>query len=84
MRSQTKNIKTPVGQDQPIKKSNFDDQPLPIQQKGSIATEFNVDDIPIQTKKLTFEELLAQNLINENSNEEEDIFGKQIKPLGSK
>ena len=29
--------------------------------------QFNLDDIPISSKKLTFEELLAQNLQNEQS-----------------
>lgn len=37
------------------------------------------DEIQIQTKMLTFEELLAQNLEKEALKNEESIFGKQIK-----
>lgn len=40
---------------------------------------FNVDDISIQTKKLTFEELLAQHLKDGDLKDEEHIFGKQKK-----
>ena len=47
----------------------------PVQTKA----DYSVDDIPIQTKKLTFEELLAQNLKNENMKDEQQIFGKQVK-----
>lgn len=38
---------------------------------------FNVDEISIQTKKLTFEELLAQHLKDGDLKDEEQIFGKQ-------
>lgn len=46
--------------------------------------EFSFDDIPIQSKKLTFEELLAQNLKNEDQKNEDHIFGKNTKVLVTK
>lgn len=42
-------------------------------------SSFNAEDIPIKTNKLSFEELLAQNLKNEGGIED-DVFRRPVKP----
>jgi len=60
--------------------NSYDEMPLPTHKRQPTShSDFNIDDIPIQSKKLTFEELLAQNLKNEDMKSEENVFGKQVK-----
>lgn len=57
------------------------EKPIEKETKGahkSSPSNFNFDDIPISTKKLTFEELLAKNLQNESVENEAEIFGKHL------
>ena len=67
--------------------NKHDEKPIiTIQDKEEIKhkhnSSFNAEDIPIKTNKLSFEELLAQNLKNEGGNED-DVFRRASKPVQS-
>ena len=69
--------------EQPVGKPNLDQKPVGVNKpEPAKSSGVNVDDIPIATKKLTFEELLAQNLQKES--DPDGIFGKKKKVPVSK